>query len=176
MSSLFTHRGALPGHPESKHRNRPVPTASPASKPFSSCKSVRVDSSCPEPTADPLLGFCLSEGFSCHALDPRPARATKTRASPFIRRFRGRFKGLTPLEPGEPTPTRKALGRTRRRTSDPVGTGPHRLSTASPTPMALELRASPSLVTFEALKYVESGVSPKRAPPPLRFVASSPAS
>jgi hypothetical protein len=71
MGSLFTRRGALPGHPGSKPQNRFVPPASPASKPSSSRESVHDDPSCPESPADPLLGFRLSEAFSCHARGPR---------------------------------------------------------------------------------------------------------
>jgi hypothetical protein len=88
-------------------RSHSVPTASSASKPYSSCESVRTDSSCPETEVDPLLGFCLSRAFSFHASDPRTlpnlwglemllrskARSTAQRTS-------------RPLAPGEMFPTR----------------------------------------------------------------------
>jgi hypothetical protein len=55
----------------------------------------------------------------------------------------------------------------------PFETGPRRLSAATPAPLTLELRANPSSLACEALQYVESGVSPRRSPALLRFLASS---
>jgi hypothetical protein len=70
MSSLSAHRSALPGHSGLKRRNTSAPPATPTSKPCSSCESVRTDTSCPAPMADPLLSFCLSRAFSLHASGP----------------------------------------------------------------------------------------------------------
>jgi len=55
----------------------------------------------------------------------------------------------------------------------PFETGPRRLSAANPAPLTLELRANPSSLACEASQYVRSGVSPKRSPALLRFLASS---
>jgi len=43
----------------------------------SSRESVHVDPGCPDSTADPLLGSCLSKAFSLHASDLEPAFARK---------------------------------------------------------------------------------------------------
>jgi hypothetical protein len=67
----------LPGHPGSKRRNPNVPLASPASKPFSSCESVRIDMSCPTPKVDPLLSSCPSRAFSVHTRGSQPAQTTR---------------------------------------------------------------------------------------------------
>jgi len=56
MSSLFTHRSTLPGHPGPRSTGSPVPQASPTSKPCSSYESVRAELGCPTSTAV-TLGF-----------------------------------------------------------------------------------------------------------------------
>jgi hypothetical protein len=75
-----------------------------------------------------------------------------------VRPFQGNRSNLEPSSSPDSGPLRD-------RPAPPLG--------GAPTPLALELRASPSLVTFEALRYVESGVSPRRSPSLLRFLASS---
>jgi hypothetical protein len=108
MDSLFTHRSALPGHPESKRQNSSVPPASPTSKPSSSSESVRADLSCPKSTVDPLLTFCPSRAFSFHVSNSQPAPATRTVACPFARGLQGTVqRTVTPLEPGEAAPLQK---------------------------------------------------------------------
>jgi hypothetical protein len=125
---------------------------------------------CPKSAADPLLGFCLSRAFSFHASDPRPAQTRGSEHVPSPEGSGTRLEG--PLDPSR---------RVRRPSTwywDTSSTASGRNRPAppldgAPTPLALELRASPSPLTFEALKYVESGVSPRRSPSLLRFLASS---
>lgn len=52
-----------------------VPSASPASKPYSPYESVHADPSCPEPTADPLLTLAPPEFFP---LNPGPLKPART--------------------------------------------------------------------------------------------------
>jgi hypothetical protein len=59
MGPLFTHpKTRFPVALGLDRRNRTVPPASPASKLYSPCESVRVDPSCPVSTAVPFLRFC----------------------------------------------------------------------------------------------------------------------
>jgi hypothetical protein len=169
---FHTPEGTLPVRPGPERRNRSVPPASPASKPRSSCESVRAGLGCPKSAADPLLGFCLSRAFSFHASDPRPAQTRGSEHVPSPEGSGTRLEG--PLDPSR---------RVRRPSTwywddlvdsfRPLGDRPAPPLDGAPTPLALELRASPSPLTFEALKYVESGVSPRRSPSLLRFLASS---
>jgi hypothetical protein len=163
----------LPGHPGPKRRNRSVPPASPASKPRSSCESVHADLSCLKSTADPLLGFCLSRAFSFHASDPRPAQTRGSEHVPSPEGSGTRLEG--PLNPSRRVrpPQHECTGTTSSTAFGPLRDRPAPPLDGAPTPLALELRASPSILTFEALKYVESGVSPRRSPSLLRFLASS---
>jgi len=164
----------LPGHSGSGFRDRPVPPASPTSKPCSSCESVHADLSCPMPAADSLLGLCLSRAFSFHASDPRTRPDHEDLNMPLRPRAQDATQGtLQPLAPGETVPNTEALGTTSSAVSSPLRDWPAPPLGGAPTPMALELRASPSPLTFEALQYAESGVSPKRSPSLLRFLASS---
>jgi len=160
----------LPGHPGSERRSLTFPPASPASKSYSSCESVRANLSCPKPTADPLLSFRLSRAFSYHAQSPRPARATRARTCLLPRRFGNTTqRTLTPSEPGEPTSNTSASGRlvdSFRSPSRPACTTSRR----RPYSLGLGTRSrNPSPLTFEVFRYVESGVSPKRSPSLLRF-------
>jgi len=84
---------------------------------------------------------------------------------------------LTPLEPGEAAPTPESTEATSLADSSPLRdwpAPPHRRR-----PFSLDLGApgrDPSPLIFEALKCVESGVSPKRSPSLARSPASSPTS
>jgi hypothetical protein len=80
-----------------------------------------------------------------------------------------------PLQPGETNPTQKHrvdLVGGFRPPSEPARTASRRRSSSH----GLGTLGEPSSLTFGVLEYVESGVSPRRSPPPLRFLASSPAS
>jgi len=141
----------LPGHPGSERRSLTFPPASPASKSYSSCESVRANLSCPKPTADPLLSFRLSRAFSYHAQSPRPARATRARTCLLPRRFGNTTqRTLTPSEPGEPTSNTSERGGLVDSYPIPFGTGLHRLSaapllpwpwTSGPKPLTPDLRS-----------------------------------
>jgi hypothetical protein len=105
-----------------------------------------------------------------------PARATRARTCPLTRRI-GDTAGRTsqPLSPGETTPMcpYERTGLLSSTVTTPLEGGPHRLSTALLLPWPWELRADPSLLTFEASEYVESGVPPGRAPALVRSLTSS---
>jgi hypothetical protein len=80
----------------------PLRSLDPPASPYASTRVA------PNPRAAPLLGFCLSRAFSSHASESRPARASRTRACPFVRRLRRTTRRiLTPPKPGETVPTRK---------------------------------------------------------------------
>lgn len=175
--SLSARRNAPPGHPGSKPRNRSVPPTSPASKPSSSCESVRDNPGRPVPSVAPLLGFCLSGVFSFHTSDPptRPGLEDlsippRPQAGKTARRI------ARPLGPGETAPERDCPGKTSSAASGPLRDRAAPPRGGAPAPSALGLRANPGPLTLGASKYVESGVSPRRSPPPLRFLAFSPTS
>jgi len=67
--------------------------------------------------------------------------------------------------------------RSRRRLPAPFGTGPRHPSVATPTSLTFAFaEQAQQPLAFEALKYVESGVSPERAPALLDFLAYAPTS
>jgi hypothetical protein len=80
-----------------EQRSRSLPQASPTSKPYSPCESVRTSPSCPGLAAGTLLGFCPSGAFSFRASDPRPARARKLEHAPSPEDSGSRPRG--PLDP-----------------------------------------------------------------------------
>jgi hypothetical protein len=137
MSSLFTPpKGRFPVTLGPRHGTRPVPPASPTSKP---CSSHRVRSRRPGlPRADgrssPGLRR-LSEAFSPHARDPRPARARELEHAPSSEDSRARLEG--PLDPpsrvSQP-PKPKQTGQLVGRTPISFETGPRHLSAASLLP------------------------------------------
>jgi hypothetical protein len=75
--------------------SRPLPLASPTSKPCSPCESVRTDSGYPDPAADALLDFLLSRDL----LEPRSLSPpeSKTRTRTFTHR-------IQPATPGAQDP------------------------------------------------------------------------
>jgi len=174
MSSLSARRSTLPGHSGPKRRSTSAPPATPTSKPCSSCESVRTDPSCPAPMADPLLGSCLSRAFSSHAsgLRTRPAPESPEHApSPKLRRTAQRT--VTPPASSETAPSRERSATTSSADPSPVWAG-RTTSRWRPDYPALAARSVNSLpLDFAALEYVESGVSPRRSPSLLRFLASS---
>jgi hypothetical protein len=155
-------------------RSRSVPPASPASKLCSPCESVRTGPSCPEPAVDALLGFCPSRAFSVLASDPVTRPSPKARTLTLVRRLRRATRRTSqPLEPGEAFPTpkcRELLVGSTRSPSRPDRTASRR------RPYSLDLdpteQARCSLI-LGALKYEESGFSPKRSPALLGFLSSS---
>jgi len=90
-----------------EQRDRLLPPASPTSKPCSSCESVRVDRSCPHPTAVTLLTLRPPE--------PNPSRlracsrpGPKTRTPTVARRLWSATRRTSrPSAPGETSPTPK---------------------------------------------------------------------
>jgi hypothetical protein len=157
-------------------RNRPVPPASPASK-LHSLLRVRSQPGrvSPHQLADTLLGFCPSGAFSSHASGSRPVQAREPEHVPSTRGRRDRDSGdRSPLCQVRPFQYHEVH---RNNLVDgfqpPYEAGPHRLSTATPSPLTLRPRAHPLPVVFGASKYVERGVSPQRSPSPLGFVTSS---
>jgi hypothetical protein len=87
-------------------RSHSVPTASSASKLYSSCESVHTDSSCPETEVDPLLGFCLSRAFSFHASDPHTLPNLEGLEMLLHSKARSTTqRTLRPFAPGETFPT-----------------------------------------------------------------------
>jgi hypothetical protein len=76
----FQRTSRLPVAPDHERLNRPVPSASPASKPYSPCESVPIDRSFPMPMVATLLDSYPSEAFSAHALGPqtRPNASART--------------------------------------------------------------------------------------------------
>jgi hypothetical protein len=102
MSSLFTRRSTLPGHPGSRAVEPPVPPASPASKLRSLLRvRSRLDRVSPPQPADTLLVFCPSRALTFHASESRPARA------------RGPNTRLRPEAPARDSEDRSPLCRVR---------------------------------------------------------------
>ena len=60
-----------------------VPSASPASKPYSSHESVHANPSCPVLTADPLLTFCPSRVFPSRPWAPQTRPDTRPELAPW---------------------------------------------------------------------------------------------
>jgi hypothetical protein len=110
MGSLFTSRSPLPGRPGPKTVKSPIPRASPTSKLFSPCESVRVDSSCPDPTADTLLSSCPSR-VSRQTSEPPTRPDPRARAHTSPEGSVSRLRGPQPPAPGEtsPPPRRRRL-------------------------------------------------------------------
>jgi len=79
-----------PGRPGSERPNRLVQPASPASKPCSSPESVHADTSCPGPTADPLVVLCPSRVFSTRTLDPQTRPSREDSNTPCLPKATGR--------------------------------------------------------------------------------------
>jgi len=120
------------------------------------------------------LGLSLSRAFSVHASNPRPARTRKPEHAPSSEDSRTRFEG--PCDPPNrvrPSQTTEAPGNDLVGRFRPLEGRPAPPLGGDPTPLALAFRASPSPLTYEALKCVESYVSPKRPLALLRFPASS---
>jgi len=159
-------------------RNRLVPPASSTSELRSLLRvRSRLDWVSPHQPAATLLGFFPSRAFASHASDPRPVRTRRLEHVPFLRRVRARdSEDRSPPCRVRPFLCPRAPNRPRRRIPAPFETGPHRLSTASPSPLALEPRAHSGCLTCEASKYVKSGVSPQRSPSLLGFLTLSPVS
>jgi len=114
------------------------------------------------------------EAFSSHALSSLPAQVLRPVRLLGPKTSERGSKDRQPLKPGEDVPS-TSTQTTSSTASSPIGAGLRRLS---PTALLSWPWISSELatLTFRASKYVESGVSPERAPAPLRFLASSPAS
>jgi len=157
-------------------RTHLVPPASPTSELSSPCESVASTLGCPSAAARCSPGFFPFEAFSCHALGSLPVRVSRIQTRFLVRR----------------------LGRVARRTINPssrVSSSPARvpkkklvdgfqsvMNWPAPSldgdsfPPGLGIPGEPGVLTFRASKCVVSGVSPRRPPAPLGFLASSPAS
>ena len=130
------------------------------------------------PNRRPILSWA-SASLERSPSTPRslgPVHAPKDTDTVLTRRIgRATRRTSRPPAPGETSPNHKD----RARPLDgfrSCGDRPEPPLDGSPTPMALGHRANPEPLTFEALKYVESGVSPQRSPTLTRFGASSTAS
>jgi hypothetical protein len=98
-----------------------------------------------------LLGFFPFEAFSCHASGSLPALASWTRAHSFVRRLR-----CATARTGDPrsrvrSSSARVLKKISSTDSRPLRTGPHRLSTATPSLLALVAGRArrPDLQSFE---------------------------
>jgi len=135
MSSLFTGRARFPVAPGLERRCRPCPRLHPPRSlvlPANPFASFRV-----APTRRPLLSWVSSPPESPsrpRILDP-PGLEARTR--PLARRLGVATPGTSsPRRRVRSSPRPKAADRPRRRLPAPFGTGPHRLSAASPSPLA----------------------------------------
>jgi len=141
MRSLSTHpRARFPVPLDPERRNRLVPPASPTSKPSSSCESVRAGTSRPEPTADPLLGFCPSRAFAPHASDPRTHPRPGAWIRAFVRRLQRAASGTSRPQGRVSSPQHGCTGTFSRRRPDPLRGQTEPSLDGPPSPMALSAR------------------------------------
>jgi hypothetical protein len=76
--------------------------------------------------------------WSSRSLETLSNLGASTHSHPRTRGRRLRdIRDQQPLKPGEPSPSQKVPGRPRRQSPAPFGTGPHRLSPATPSPLTL---------------------------------------
>jgi len=179
MDFLSSGRGPPPGRPGSCAVNSPRSASFTCFEAFLPSPSpFAATSGCPGVAGRCSLGLPAPPKLSPPT--PRILRPAQTRRSahePSSEDSGSRPEGPQPSRSGELPRASKSLESARRRLPASLEAGPHRLSAVAPSLMALGApsRSSPSL-TFRASKYVESGVSPRRSPAPLGFLASSPAS
>jgi len=143
MASLSAGRSRPPGPPGHRRPEPRVPPASPTSKPSSSCESVHDGSGCPSPPAAALLDFCPSEVLPpvSRILGPAPPRGGTPR--PPRSADAATQRTLRPPTPGELSPGQNDSAQAARQIPAPFEAGPHRLSTASPTPSTLVTPGEP---------------------------------
>jgi len=154
-------------------RNHLVPPASPTSKLYSPCESVRTEPGFPSPEVDSLLGFRLPRAFSPHLGSSDPPRSKRPEHPPSPEGLGTRLKRPCSLSSqARPHLGTNASAQLPRRIPIPFETGPNRLSAALLLPWPWTPAATDAL-TFEASKYVESDMSPQRPPTLPRFSASS---
>jgi hypothetical protein len=103
------------------------------------------------PVVSLLVFFFPFEAFSCHALGSLPALASWTRAHSFVRRLRCATSRTVVPRSRVRSSSARVLKKTSSTDSRPLRTGPHRLSTATPSLLALvaERARRPDLQSFE---------------------------
>jgi hypothetical protein len=175
MGSLSANRNAsFPFALDHLQRSRLFPPASPASKSCSPCESVRTGLGCPAPAAVALLGFRPSRVFALRASDPQTRPDNECPNTPLPRRIGFATPGTSrPPAPGEASPAlacRVALVGSLRSPSEPARTACRRRSYSLDLGHPGQARCS---LALGALKYVKSGVSPRRPPTLLGSPTSS---
>jgi hypothetical protein len=142
--------GPLPGRPGSQAEGSPRPPASPASKLCSLRETVPKTLGRPSAPGRDSPGFLPLRSLPFHTSGSRPARTSKD-PGPLPRPWT-RVRGLEDRSPPRqvrPAPAR-VLGWISSTDSSPLRTGPHRLSTATPSLVTLGSgEPAPGLQSFE---------------------------